>query len=133
SLYWEDSAGLHRMNTSDASNLSKAATLNISVEGGMLAYGDYLIFSNRLHVLMFAMRCDSIPIAVIDAAKEEKIVGIFSDAGLKRLILDIDKEPFNVSILPEIAANSHQIKEEIAACFDRYQDKAETLLESIFS
>jgi polysaccharide pyruvyl transferase WcaK-like protein len=95
--------------------------------------GASMVFSNRLHVLMFAMRCDSIPIAVIDAAKEEKIVGIFSDAGLKRLILDIDKEPFNVSILPEIAANSHQIKEEIAACFDRYQDKAETLLESIFS
>ncbi|NJQ97555.1 MAG: polysaccharide pyruvyl transferase family protein [Hydrococcus sp. CSU_1_8] len=32
--------------------------------------GASMVFSNRLHVLMFAMRCDSIPIAVIDAPKE---------------------------------------------------------------
>jgi polysaccharide pyruvyl transferase WcaK-like protein len=95
--------------------------------------GASMVFSNRLHVLMFAMRCDSIPIAVIDVPNEEKIVGIFSDAGLKRLILDIAKEPAEVSILPEIAANSHQIQEEITACFDRYRDKAETLLQDIFN
>jgi polysaccharide pyruvyl transferase WcaK-like protein len=95
--------------------------------------GASMVFSNRLHVLIFAMRCDSISIAIIDAKNEEKIVGIFSDAGLKRLILDIGKEPAEVSILPEIAANSHQIKEEIAACFDRYKVSAEAQLKSIFN
>ncbi|NJQ97554.1 MAG: hypothetical protein HC784_07725 [Hydrococcus sp. CSU_1_8] len=49
------------------------------------------------------------------------------------MYLDIDKEPADISILPEIAASSYQIKEEISACFDRYQDKAETLLEDIFN
>jgi polysaccharide pyruvyl transferase WcaK-like protein len=95
--------------------------------------GATMVFSNRLHVLMFAMLCDSLPIAVINADKEEKITGILKDAKLEKLILDIDNKASNPDILSELVANSSQIKQEIAIACDRNQNQAEMLLKNILS
>ncbi|HBE19775.1 MAG TPA: hypothetical protein DEG17_15095 [Cyanobacteria bacterium UBA11149] len=72
-----------------------------------------LVFSNRLHVLLFAIACGSLPIAVVDAAHHDKISGIFADAGLMQLLIDIGKEPCRVEVLREIFANNPLIKEKI--------------------
>jgi polysaccharide pyruvyl transferase WcaK-like protein len=95
--------------------------------------GATMVCSNRLHVLMFAMLCDSLPIAVIDADKEEKITGILTDAGLQKFILDLDKNASIANILSDLVANSSQIKNEITLAFDRHQNQAEMLLKNILS
>ncbi|MFQ3635129.1 MAG: polysaccharide pyruvyl transferase family protein [Cyanobacteriota bacterium] len=55
-----------------------------------------LVFSNRLHVLMFSMAFGALPIAVIDSEKHTKISGVFADSGMKPLLLDIHDEGISI-------------------------------------
>ncbi|MFN6516364.1 MAG: polysaccharide pyruvyl transferase family protein [Nostoc sp. CreGUA01] len=90
-----------------------------------------MIFSNRLHVLMFAMICGSIPVAVVDASKHDKITGIFSDAGLMRLVIDIRNGVDQLKVLSNIAINTKTIKEQIATCIKQRKNTAEYILQSV--
>lgn len=97
-------------------------------------YSDALmVFSNRLHVLLLAMLCGSLPMAVVEKSSEHKITGIFSDAGLTRLIVDIDKGSSAVDILSGIAHDAHLIKKEIALSFERNRHYGEDLIKRVMT
>ena len=93
----------------------------------------FMVFSNRLHVLLFAMVCGSLPVAVIDLAEHNKITGIFSDAQLMRLVIDIRNSSDEVEVLRGLAADAHLIKEEIALYRKRQQSFAEELLRLVMT
>ncbi len=90
-----------------------------------------IVFSNRLHVLIFAMICGSLPIAVVDTANHNKITGIFLDIGLMQLVIDILQEPFEVEILRKISADSPLIKEKIALYYESIQKFSEIVLSRV--
>lgn len=95
--------------------------------------GAFMVFSNRLHVLLLAMLCGALSMAVVERASEHKITGIFSDAGLSRLIVDIDRGSSSVDILPGIAADADRIKAEIALAFERNRNYGESLLKRVMT
>jgi polysaccharide pyruvyl transferase WcaK-like protein len=82
-------------------------------------YGLYsrasMVFSNRLHVLLFSGLYGSLPVAVINTELYRKITGIFLDAKLMRLIVDISKKPDLVELLSGMVADTSLIKEKIAS------------------
>jgi polysaccharide pyruvyl transferase WcaK-like protein len=90
-----------------------------------------LVFSNRLHVLIFAMTHGAIPIAVIDTEKHSKVAGIFSDAGLMNLVVDIQDTQFNVEALLEIIADTDRVKEKIKLLLNRNKSSAHTILNRV--
>ncbi|MEM8722323.1 MAG: polysaccharide pyruvyl transferase family protein [Cyanobacteria bacterium P01_G01_bin.39] len=92
-----------------------------------------MVFSNRLHVLMFAMACGSLPVAIINEVNQHKIAGIFLDAGLKELILDIGKSSSGIEDLIKIAADAERIKEKISLSYESRQNSGKALLKQIFN
>ncbi|MCC5669161.1 polysaccharide pyruvyl transferase family protein [Nostoc sp. CHAB 5784] len=93
----------------------------------------YMIFSNRLHVLMFAMLCGSIPVAVVDTLKHDKITSIFSDAGLMRIVIDISNEAHISEILNEIDTDINVIRKDIDLCIEHNQNSADAILKQVMT
>ena len=93
-----------------------------------------MVFSDRLHVLLFAMVCGSLPVAVVDLAMHNKITGIFLDAKLMQLVIDRRKslDDFD-EILRGIAADAELIKEEIALYRKCQQNVGEELLRLVMT
>jgi polysaccharide pyruvyl transferase WcaK-like protein len=94
--------------------------------------GASMVCSNRLHVLMFAMFCGSLPIAIVNRAKERRINGIFSDAGLQEIILDIAQGTHELDRLPELLDRQAIIKEEISLAFQKNGDICRETLKEVF-
>jgi polysaccharide pyruvyl transferase WcaK-like protein len=93
-----------------------------------------MVFSNRLHVLLFAMVCGSLPVAVIDLAEHnKKITGIFLDAQLMRLVIDIRKSSDEVEVLRGLAADAYLIEEEIALYRKRQLNFGKSLLRRVMT
>ncbi|MEQ9667106.1 polysaccharide pyruvyl transferase family protein [Coleofasciculus sp. G2-EDA-02] len=92
-----------------------------------------MVFSNRLHVLMFAMACGSLPVAVVDAAVQHKVTGIFSDVGLMQLVIDIGKGTSAVESLPGIVDEADKIKEKMASCYKNRRQEGEDLLQKVMT
>lgn len=93
----------------------------------------YMIFSNRLHVLMFAMLCGSIPVAVVDTLKHDKITSIFSDAGLMRMVIDISDGAHISEILSKIDADINVIRKDIDLCIEHNQNSADEILKQVIN
>jgi polysaccharide pyruvyl transferase WcaK-like protein len=94
--------------------------------------GASMVCSNRLHVLMFAMFCGSLPIAIVNRDKERRINGIFSDAGLQEIILDISQGTDELERLPELLNRSQVIKEKISLAFQQNSLTCQKILETLF-
>lgn len=75
-----------------------------------------LIFSNRLHVLLLGLISGSVPLAVIDKNRHDKITGIFIDDELENCISDIY----------EIGKEAEFLKEKFDN-FDQYIKKMATI------
>ncbi|WYL97343.1 MAG: polysaccharide pyruvyl transferase family protein [Gloeotrichia echinulata IR180] len=93
----------------------------------------YMIFSNRLHVLIFAMVCGSIPVAVVDSLTHDKITGVFSDAGLMRLLINISNRNNGVEVLNEISADSNRIKKDIALYIEHQKQTIDTIFSHVMN
>jgi len=93
----------------------------------------FMVFSNRLHVLMFAMACGSLPVAVVDVAVQHKVTGIFSDVGLMQLVIDIGKGNSAVESLPGIEDEADKIKEKMASRYESRRQEGEDLLEQVMT
>lgn len=92
-----------------------------------------MVFSNRLHVLLFSAILGSLPVAVVDVDKHEKIVGIFSDAKIERLLLDINDREQNICRLLDIIKEVNLLKEQINSWHDREQKYAHNVLKQIMT
>ncbi|MDJ0633658.1 MAG: polysaccharide pyruvyl transferase family protein [Xenococcaceae cyanobacterium MO_188.B29] len=92
-----------------------------------------MVFSNRLHVLLFSMVCGSLPVAVIDLAAHNKITGIFLDARLMRLVIDIRKSSDEVELLRSLATDAPVIEEEIALYRKRQLSLGEALFRRVMT
>lgn len=92
-----------------------------------------MVFSNRLHVLLFAMVCGSLPVAVIDLAEHSKITGIFLDARLMRLVIDIRKSSNEVEVLRSLSTDAPAIEEEIALYRKRQLSLGKALLRRVMT
>ncbi len=90
-----------------------------------------MIFSNRLHVLLFGLICGSIPIAVINQKTQAKVSGIFSDAGLMKLVLDTNQATIDWQHLREIMADAPTLKQEMKHYRDRQRDYGLQLLQHL--
>ncbi|SDR99640.1 Polysaccharide pyruvyl transferase family protein WcaK [Halopseudomonas xinjiangensis] len=75
--------------------------------------------SNRLHVLLFAAAQGSIPVPVIDRAKQTKIAGIFEDLGLSYLIFDLSDEKPLDQHLEGISNQEAQIRSALTTAYQR--------------
>ncbi|MDJ0555957.1 MAG: polysaccharide pyruvyl transferase family protein [Microcoleaceae cyanobacterium MO_207.B10] len=91
-----------------------------------------MVFSNRLHTLMFAMFCGALSIPIINKIKEQKINGIFSDAGLEEVILDVSQGSEIINNLPDLVAKSKCLKEKISLCFAQQQKVGEKIITQVF-
>jgi polysaccharide pyruvyl transferase WcaK-like protein len=91
-----------------------------------------MVFSNRLHVLMFTLMCGSLPVAVVDVEKNKKVIGILLDAGLKQLIFDIAQGARVANSLPAIAAESDLIKEKLLLYREQTIETADDMLKQVF-
>lgn len=58
------------------------------------------VLSNRLHVLLFALRQGTPAYAVVDQKLNSKIIGIYTDLGLSDLIVDVGVPAFDVATMP---------------------------------
>jgi polysaccharide pyruvyl transferase WcaK-like protein len=92
-----------------------------------------LVFSNRLHVLVFAMAHGAIPIAVVDVEKHSKVVGIFSDVGLMHLVIDIQNPQIHLERLYDVVANIDKNREQIKCLFDKMRSCGDELLDRVMS
>lgn len=92
-----------------------------------------MVFSNRLHVLLFSIVSHTLPIAVVDVKKHDKVVGIFQDANLHELIIDIEQDNFQISHLQSLVNQSESIKEKVNLCYQQTQVIAENLLGSVMT
>ncbi|HEY9621774.1 MAG TPA: polysaccharide pyruvyl transferase family protein [Crinalium sp.] len=92
-----------------------------------------MVFSNRLHALMFGLICGSLPVAVVDVEKNRKVVGILLDAGLKHLILNIEQGADLANALPAIAAEADLIKEKLILYREQTVKAADDSLKSVFA
>jgi polysaccharide pyruvyl transferase WcaK-like protein len=90
-----------------------------------------MVFSNRLHVLLFSIVCNALPIAVVDAKKHDKVVGIFQDANFHELIIDINQDDFPINDLQELANQSSNIKKKVNSYYEQTQILAENLIEQV--
>ncbi|QLE56158.1 polysaccharide pyruvyl transferase family protein [Nostoc sp. TCL26-01] len=91
----------------------------------------HMVFSNRLHVLMFSMVCNSLPIAVVDGIKHDKITGLYSDAGLNQLIIDISNEVPVRDFLNQMNTNYHAAKEKTALCIKNKQQLGDAIIRRV--
>jgi polysaccharide pyruvyl transferase WcaK-like protein len=75
-------------------------SFDVSIRRELLNHNDieqlysqaYMVFSNRLHVLLLSAIYSSLPIAVIDKTNHLKILGIFLDNNIERLICDVSQK-----------------------------------------
>lgn len=95
--------------------------------------GAFMVFSNRLHVLMLAMLYGAIPIAVIDKMNHHKIMGIFQDADLKPLLLDVTAGSDSLKILSALAEDAPAIQQKLATCYAQTRAAGNTLLHQIMT
>lgn len=88
-----------------------------------LYHGAQYVFSNRLHVLLFALRQGAVAYAVVDPAVNTKIVGIYQDMGLSDLVIDINSPPQELNLLMQeifegqidkiFSLKQHEISEQL--------------------
>ena len=97
-------------------------------------YGNaFIVFSNRLHVLMLAMALGAIPIAVVDTANHSKITGIFQDADLHRLVVDVGAGEMDLAAVSEIAENAAAVRGELADGYAKNRAEGNALLRQLFT
>jgi polysaccharide pyruvyl transferase WcaK-like protein len=93
--------------------------------------GALMVFSNRLHVLMLAMAFGSIPIAVIDKTNHNKITGIFNDADLSALLIDIRDGQTSVSRLIDLVEQSGEVQQALKNRYSTMRQLGNTLLDRV--
>ncbi|MDD1414842.1 polysaccharide pyruvyl transferase family protein [Dolichospermum sp. ST_con] len=93
--------------------------------------GAYMVFSNRLHVLMLAMLSRALPVGVLDVIGHGKITGIFDDAKLTKLLINIYSQNCVADTVSYIIDNEDTIKKEIEYCFETRKNEARNLLNAI--
>lgn len=81
------------------------------------------IFTNRLHVLLLALRAGTPAHALVDAEKNRKIVGLLSDEGLADLIVNPKA--------PEFVHKSTEASERFARCFSSRRAEVEVILDRV--
>jgi polysaccharide pyruvyl transferase WcaK-like protein len=88
-----------------------------SIEENLLEYAnvDY-VFSNRLHVLLLALRAGVTPIALVRRGSNAKIRGLFSDMGLASHCFDVDEFLDINQILIKVGGK----KESVRLAAERY-------------
>ena len=102
----------------------------LNVQDALELYSNALmVFSNRLHVLLFAIMAGSLPIAVIDSDRQSKVTGIFLDAELSSLVLDIHSDLDQVMKLNMLVNEMNLIKERIK----RYRQNRELLGQTLLT
>ncbi|MEP7706671.1 polysaccharide pyruvyl transferase family protein [Paraglaciecola sp. 25GB23A] len=73
------------------------------------------VVSNRLHVLLLAMSKGAMPLALIDPAENSKIIGIFKDANIFKLIKDYTNcnnayfSNADITTIQDIFINNHKL------------------------
>lgn len=95
--------------------------------------GAFMVFSNRLHVLMLAMAYGAIPIAVIDKINHHKITGIFQDANLSHLLIDINAGTSNLSPLSSLVERAAEIQQHLATYCAETRQSGQALLRQIMT
>ncbi|VFQ46557.1 polysaccharide pyruvyl transferase family protein [Desulfoluna butyratoxydans] len=102
----------------------------ITLDNALSFYGNaQLVFSNRLHTLLLACKYNSVPIGFIDKLNQQKIVGIFEDADLGELLLNLNDicEDFSFSFL-----DFRNLKTKIVAIEERFSKNIKHTMSHIF-
>lgn len=90
------------------------------------------IFSNRLHVLLYGYKFGALPIPMIDSKEHLKITGIFEDAKLGKLILDINNLNMDL-FLDDLIKNSLIKYNRLVNVEKKYTLESEQLMTEIFN
>jgi polysaccharide pyruvyl transferase WcaK-like protein len=99
----------------------KLAQIDWSSDGVNCLFSNYsstrFIVSNRLHVLLFAASLGALPIALISPKKDTKILGIFQDNKLDRLVLDITSDADHSQFIAEVIRNESALNAAVSSVF----------------
>lgn len=91
-----------------------------------------MVFSNRLHVLLFAMRSLTLPIGLTYKHQHSKLTGIFRDMGIEDLILDAE-EVISIEKLNEILLKKKGFLNKIEEEWNKRHELGHRQLSSVFS
>jgi polysaccharide pyruvyl transferase WcaK-like protein len=82
--------------------------------------------SNRLHVLLLALKCSALAFPVVDKIDNRKITSLFTDNNLEDLILDIKEEgKSNLTRMNNVLAN----KAAMLSGFEKIQKENKAIIE----
>ena len=90
--------------------------------------GAKLVFSNRLHVLLFALRQGVVSIPLVTEGKNKKIIGIFEDLQLTQLIQYVD-----APLLSNKGDNIPLVAKELPSLFARKAEQISSILDGILT
>lgn len=83
------------------------------------------IFSNRLHVLLFSLRHGTLSIPIVSEEKNKKIIGIYQDIGLDRLVLLLENDA------PQLSSDNETL--DIDNIFKTKSTQIRLLADKLFS
>lgn len=99
-----------------------------SIDRALEIYGECrAVLSNRLHVLLLALKAGSTPVAVIDRELDTKVTSIFEGVGLGDHLVDARATPMNFDpeLLGPTSINSRQYRRKLVSYFDQLFNEAE--------
>ena len=103
----------------------------LTLKEANLIYGNAkFVISNRLHVLLLALKCGALSFPLVDVNDNKKITSIFQDNNLKDLILDVKE---NVAINSEKLEKSLSDRDGVMAEFKKIQAKNKSVIEQDLS
>jgi len=106
----------------------------IDVDNAFDVYNDVkYVISNRLHVLLYAYKFGALPMALINMNEHIKITGIFKDAYLDDLLLDLTKNNIEIEEKTrEIVTQEAVLRQRLNDIERYYIDKSKEILKGIF-
>jgi len=107
----------------------------IDLDNAHEVYSDaYFVLTNRLHCALLAYKYGALPIVLTAAKDHLKIRGIYGDAGIDHMILNVDRpKEDNLKALRLILGNSDRELKHIDAVSKKYSDDAQKIIDEIFN
>jgi polysaccharide pyruvyl transferase WcaK-like protein len=106
----------------------------ITLENANMHYSNSsFVFSNRLHVLLLAYKFDALSIGVTDINKHVKITGIFNDAHLDNLLIDINQSQKEIETqLADIIGHEEDLRRKMKESERVYLNELQQINNTIF-
>lgn len=104
----------------------------LSISDAMNLYTNaQMVISNRLHVLLLAIKANTLPIAVTDVEKHNKLTDMFYDEGVKECVFDINEKNLIQNFTASVA-NKQELLNKFTGIINKNTDLILKGIDKIF-